>query len=166
MDLGTIRELYDYNAWANARSLDAASKVSPDHFTREVGGSFASLRGTLAHLYGAEWIWLERLRGTSPAKLPFSLDFPDAETIRLSWKDVERGQRELLERLHPARLDEPLTYTNLKGETWTYRLWRILAHIVNHSSYHRGQVATLLRQLGAAPLSTDLLLYYDEKLEP
>jgi len=50
----------------------------------------------------------------------------------------------------------------LKGETWTYALWRILAHVVNHSSYHRGQVATLLRQLGATPSSTDLLLFYDE----
>ena len=161
MDLTTINELYKYSWWANARSLEAASMVSLEDFTKEIGGSFLSLRGTLAHLYGAEWVWLERWRGTSPSNLPSALDLPDVETIRSRWERVERGQRDFLEGLDPARLAEPLTYTNFQGERWTYSLWRILAHVVNHSSYHRGQVATLLRQLGKAPLSTDLLLYYD-----
>ena len=161
MNLDTIRELYDYNRWANGRSLESASKVSRDEFTKEIGGSFASLRGTLVHLYGVEWIWLERWRGTSPSSFPSALDFPDVETIRFRWEKVERGQREFIEGLDPARLTEPLTYTNLQGEVWTYSLWKVLAHVVNHSTYHRGQVATLLRQLGKPPLSTDLLLYYD-----
>jgi uncharacterized damage-inducible protein DinB len=135
--------------------------VSLEEFTKEIGGSFLSLRGTLAHLYGAEWVWLERWRGTSPSSLPSALDLPDVETIRSRWQKVEQGQRDFLEGLDPEGLGEPLTYTNFQGETWTYSLWKILAHVVNHSSYHRGQVATLLRQLGKAPLSTDLLLYYD-----
>jgi uncharacterized damage-inducible protein DinB len=161
MDLETIRELYEYNRWANARSLQAASTASPADFTKEVGGSFASLRGTLAHVYGAEWIWLERWRGASPRKLPFALDFPDVETIRSRWQDVEREQREFLDALDPARLAEVVSYVNLKGESFAYPLGRMLQHVVNHSTYHRGQVATLLRQLGATPLSTDLLLYDD-----
>jgi len=163
MDLETIRELYGYNRWANARSLEAASTVSPAHFTKEVGGSFASLRGTLAHVYGAEWIWLERWRGTSPRKLPFALDFPDVETIRSRWQDVEREQKKFLDALDPARLAEVVSYVNLKGETFAYPLGRMLQHVVNHSTYHRGQVATILRQLKATPLSTDLLLYDDER---
>ena len=163
MDLETIRELYGYNRWANARSLQAASTVSPADFTKEVGGSFASLRGTLAHVYGAEWIWLERWRGTSPRKLPFALDFPDVETIRSRWQDVEREQKEFLGGLDQGRLAEVISYVNLKGETFAYPLRRMLQHVVNHSTYHRGQVATLLRQLGATPLSTDLLLYDDER---
>ncbi len=163
MDLVTFQELYGYNRWANARSLQAASAVSPADFTKEVGGSFASLRGTLAHLYGAEWIWLERWRGNSPRSLPFSIDFPDVETIRSRWQDVEREQREFLDTLDSARLAEVISYVNLKGETFAYPLRRMLQHVVNHSSYHRGQIATLLRQLGAAPLSTDLLLYDDER---
>jgi uncharacterized damage-inducible protein DinB len=161
MDIETILELYRYNRWANARSLDAASKVSPADFTKEVGGSFASLRGTLAHVYGAEWIWLERWRGTSPRKLPFALDFPDVETIRSRWQDVEREQKEFLDALDDARLTQVVSYVNLKGERFAYPLGRMLQHVVNHSTYHRGQIATLLRQLGATPLSTDLLLYDD-----
>jgi uncharacterized damage-inducible protein DinB len=163
MDLETIRELYGYNRWANARSLQASSTVSPADFTKEVGGSFASLRGTLAHMYGAEWIWLERWGGTSPRKLPFSLDFPDVETIRSRWQDVEREQKEFLGGLDQGRLAEVISYVNLKGEAFAYPLGRMLQHVVNHSTYHRGQVATLLRQLGATPLSTDLLLYDDER---
>jgi uncharacterized damage-inducible protein DinB len=162
MDLETIRELYDYNRWANARTLDAASKVPADGFTREIGGSFASLQGTLAHLFGAEWIWLERWRGTSPRSLPFAMDFPDVGAIRGRWTEVERGQQEFLSGLDAERLPEVVSYVNLSGQTFAYPLWRMLCHVVNHSSYHRGQVATLLRQLGAKPLSTDLLLFYDE----
>jgi len=161
MDLDTIRELYEYNRWANARSLEAASTVPREAFTREVGGSFASLRGTLAHVYGAEWIWLERWRGTSPRHLPFALDFPDVETIRSRWHDVEREQKKFVDGLDGARLAEVISYVNLKGETFAYPLGRMLQHVVNHSTYHRGQVATILRQLGATPLSTDLLLYDD-----
>ena len=163
MDLETIREFYGYNRWANARSLQASSTVSPADFTKEVGGSFASLRGTLAHMYGAEWIWLERWGGTSPRKLPFALDFPDVETIRSRWQDVEREQKEFLGGLDQGRLAEVISYVNLKGEAFAYPLRRMLQHVVNHSTYHRGQVATLLRQLGATPLSTDLLLYDDER---
>jgi uncharacterized damage-inducible protein DinB len=161
MDLETILELYEYNRWANARSLQAASTVSPEDFTKEVGGSFASLRGTLAHMYGAEWIWLQRWQGTSPRQLPFALDFPDVETIRSRWQDVEREQKKFLDALDAGRLTQVVSYVNLKGETFAYPLGRMLQHVVNHSTYHRGQVATILRQLKATPLSTDLLLYDD-----
>ena len=161
MDLETIRDLYAYNRWANARALEAASTVDAGDFTKEVGGSFASLRGTLAHMYGAEWIWLERWRGTSPRQLPFALDFPDVETIRSRWQDVEREQKEFLDSLDPGRLAEVISYVNLKGETFAYPLGRMLHHVVNHATYHRGQITTLVRQLGGTPLSTDLLLYDD-----
>ena len=161
MEIEAIRDLYAYNRWANARSLEGASAVSSADFTKEIGGSFASLRGTLAHMYGAEWIWLERWRGNSPRALPFALDFPDVPAIRLRWQDVERGQTEFLDALDPDRLGEVISYVNLKGDTFAYPLRRMLQHVVNHATYHRGQITTLLRQLGATPLSTDLLLYDD-----
>jgi uncharacterized damage-inducible protein DinB len=163
MDLESIRELYEYNRWANARSLEASAAVSAADFTKEVGGSFASLRGTLAHMYGAEWIWLERWKGISPPKLPFPLDFPDVESIRSRWEVVERERREFLEALDPDRLAEVIPYVNLQGQPFAYPLRRMLQHVVNHGTYHRGQITTLLRQLGATPLATDLLLYDDGK---
>jgi uncharacterized damage-inducible protein DinB len=163
MDLESIRELYEYNRWANARSLGASAAVSAADFTREVGGSFASLRGTLAHMYGAEWIWLERWKGISPRQLPFSLEFPDVASIRSRWETVENERQAFLDALDPARLAEVISYVNLQGQTFAYPLRRMLQHVVNHATYHRGQITTLLRQLGAAPLATDLLLYDDGK---
>ena len=163
MDLESIRELYGYNRWANARSLEAAAAVSTEDFTREVGGSFASLRGTLAHMYGSEWIWLQRWKGISPRQLPFSLEFPDVASIRSRWQAVENERQVFLDALDPARLAEVLSYVNLQGQTFAYPLRRMLQHVVNHGTYHRGQITTLLRQLGAAPLATDLLLYDDGK---
>jgi uncharacterized damage-inducible protein DinB len=163
MDLESIRELYEYNRWANARSLEAAAAVSAADFTKEVGGSFASLRGTLAHMYGAEWIWLQRWKGISPRQLPFSLEFPDVASIRSRWDTVENERQAFLDALDPARLAEVISYVNLKGQTFAYPLRRMLQHVVNHATYHRGQITTLLRQLGATPLSTDLLLYDDGK---
>ena len=161
MDLVTLKELFDYNRWANARTLDAAAAVAPADFAREVGGSFASLHGTLAHLCGAEWVWLERLRGTSPSSLPFASELTDIAAIRRRWNEVERGQRVFLDGLDADRLGESLSYVNFAGEPNTYPIWRVLAHVVNHSTYHRGQVTTLLRQLGGKPVSTDLLRFYD-----
>lgn len=165
MDVATIQELYQYNRWANARTLESAAPVPADSFTRELGGSFGSLRGTLAHILGAEWIWLERWRGVSPRSLPAATDFPDLPSIRERWRHVEAGQRAVLEGLNASCLAAVVSYVNPRGETWAYPLGRMMLHVVNHSSYHRGQVATLLRQLGATPLSTDLLLFDDENAE-
>ncbi|MDQ5857115.1 MAG: DinB family protein [Acidobacteriota bacterium] len=161
MDVATIRELYQYNRWANARTVESAAAVPADSFTRELGGSFGSLRGTLAHILGAEWIWLERWRGVSPRSLPPAEDFPDPSSIRERWREVEAGQRDVLESLDAERLAVVVSYVNPRGEAWAYPLGRMMQHVVNHSTYHRGQVATLLRQLGVEPLSTDLLLYDD-----
>jgi uncharacterized damage-inducible protein DinB len=159
--LPEISDLYAYNRWANARTLEAASALSSEELSRSVGGSFSTALGTLAHLVGAEWVWLERWRGGSPRALP--VGFASVEDLRRRLGEIETGQKALLADLTPARLETKITYVNFAGETWTYALGDMLVHVVNHASYHRGQVATLLRQLGQKPLSTDYLLYLDGK---
>src|SRR5262245_43524489 len=72
-----VRILYDYNAWANHRQMNAASALTPEQFTKPLGSSFSSVRDTLAHICGAEWIWLERFQGRSPASLPDTTQFKD-----------------------------------------------------------------------------------------
>ena len=81
--------LYDYNAWANHRSMDAASKLTTEQFVKPMGSSFGSVRDTLAHIYGAEWIWLERFQGRSPASLPGPTEFQDVAGLREKWADLE-----------------------------------------------------------------------------
>jgi uncharacterized damage-inducible protein DinB len=162
MELNSIRALYDYNRWADRRILERASKLARDDFIRPMGNSFSSVRDTLAHILGAEWIWLERWQGRSPKALLEAATFPRVQSLESKWETVERDQVQFIEALTPQRLVEELAYLNQKGQRYSYPLWQQMVHVVNHSSYHRGQVTTLLRQLGAEAVSTDFLVYYDE----
>src|SRR5260370_14587138 len=76
-----MRLLYDYNAWADRRSLTAAAALTPEQFTKQMGSSFSSVRDTLAHILGGAWLWLERFQGRSPAGLPDPTQYPDAATL-------------------------------------------------------------------------------------
>jgi uncharacterized damage-inducible protein DinB len=77
-----MRTLYEFNAWANHRSLEAAAKLTNEQFTKPMGSSFGSVRDTLAHICGAEWIWLERFEGRSPASFPNASDYVDVAILR------------------------------------------------------------------------------------
>lgn len=157
-----IRQLYDYNLWANHRSISAAEKLSPARFAQPLGSSFSSVRDTLAHICGAEWIWLERFHGNSPSSLP-AVEFNNAEGLRTHWSHQEVRLLEFVRGLSPSDLDRDFEYTTLKFGIYRNPLWQSLMHLVNHGSYHRGQVTTMLRQLGAQPLSTDLVHFYREQ---
>lgn len=163
--LNTLCELFDYNYWARDRQLEACAALTPEQFLRPMGNSFSSLRDTLAHLVGAEWLWLERWRGGSPRAMLPAEEFPTLAAVEERWRVVERGVRQHLAQLSEGALARPFTYTNLKGETWTYPLWRTLLHVVNHQTYHRGQITTLLRQLGAQPAAIDFLIAQDARLQ-
>jgi uncharacterized damage-inducible protein DinB len=165
MELNNVRQLYDYNRWADRRILTVAGTLASDDFIRPMGNSFSSVRDTLAHILSGEWIWLERWQGRSPKALLDTATFPTLPSLESRWKTVEHDQAQFIEALTPQRLSEELTYINQKGQRYSYPLWQQLVHVVNHSSYHRGQITTLLRQLGAEAVSTDFLLYYDERLE-
>ncbi|HJZ66503.1 MAG TPA: DinB family protein [Blastocatellia bacterium] len=153
--------LYDYNRWANARVLDSASKLTPDQFTRDLQSSHRSVRDTLVHLLAAEWIWLERWNGTSPKALLDPAEFPTIESIRKRWREVEEGYKKFINQVREESLGEVITYTNTKGEQWAYPLAQMFQHVMNHATYHRGQVTTMLRQLGAEATPLDLLVYMD-----
>ena len=163
VELNNIRLLYDYNRWAGRRTLTVAGTLASDDFLRPMGNSFSSVRDTLVHILGAEWIWLERWQGRSPKALLTPAAFPTVQSLKLRWETVERDQMQFIEALTPPCLGQELTYMNQKGQRCSYPLWQQLVHVVNHSSYHRGQVTTLLRQLGAEAVSTDFLVYFDEK---
>ena len=156
-----IRFLYDFNAWANRRTMDACAALTPEEFTRDLKSSLASVRDTLAHIYGAEWVWFERWHGRSPAALPTGFEFAELAPLRKRWEEFEKELKGYVASVKAADLERVIEYTNFKGQKCAYPLQAMLQHVVNHGSYHRGQVTTMLRQLGAKPLSTDLLRYYD-----
>lgn len=163
MDLTTIGELYRYNSWANDQVLDAVSRVSQGDFTRDLKSSHGSTRDTLTHVVWSEWIWLQRWNGMSPTVVFSPADFPTVESLRQRFQSVAADRLAFLRGLTADRILQVVEYKNVKGETWRYPLWQQLYHVVNHSTYHRGQVTTMLRQLGAAPAATDFLVYYDQE---
>ena len=164
MNVAYIRELYDYNQWADLRSLSAAAKLDQEKLSRSMGTSFTSILGTLGHIFGAQWIWLQRWKGSSPATLPAAA-FQSVEALSEKWTSLHREQMDFAEKLTPEQLNADLAYTNTRGQHFSYPLWRQMIHVVNHSTYHRGQITTLLRQLGEQPVSTDLIVYWAEKVK-
>src|SRR5690349_8189006 len=164
-NLAYLQELFDYNDWANERVFVTVAGIRADQLKTELGNSFGSVHGTLAHIVGAEWIWLERWFGRSPAKLPCGSDFVELHSIIEKLRSVCSKRRQWLGSVSPDALSENVSYRNLRGQICTYPLWQQLTHVVNHSTYHRGQVITLLRQLGNNVVSTDFLLFYDERNE-
>jgi uncharacterized damage-inducible protein DinB len=158
-----MRTLYDFNAWANHRALDAAAKLSNEQFTKPLGSSFGSVRDTLSHICGAEWIWLERFQGRSPASLPDVSECADADSLRTKWAEQEARLLTFVGKLTQEDLKRVMEYKTLKFGVYRNPLWQSMQHVVNHGTYHRGQVTTLLRQLGAQPILTDLMHYYRER---
>jgi len=158
-----MRMLFDYNSWANHRCMDAAAALTNEQFTKPMRNSFSSVRDTLAHIFGAEWIWLERFQGRSPASLPDASEYVDLASLRQRWSEFEPRLLGFVRGLTQADLDRILEYKTLKFGVYSNPLWQSMQHVVNHGSYHRGQVTTLLRQLGAQPVLTDLMHYYRER---
>jgi uncharacterized damage-inducible protein DinB len=154
--------LFDYNAWANRRVLAAAEKLTTQQFLDPLHSSFSSVRDTLAHIYGAEWAWLERFQGRSPSALPNVEDFRDVTDLRDKWLEQEGRLLAFVRGLSQADLDREMEYKTFKFGVYRNPLWQSMQHVVNHGTYHRGQVTTLLRQLGAQPILTDLMHFYRE----
>ncbi len=154
--------LYEFNAWANRRMLGAVAAVKPEEFLRPMGSSFGSLRDTGAHIYGAEWVWLERFQGRSPGSLPDAEEFQDAASLQEKCAELDARLQQFVGSLTQDDLNRVLEYKTLKFGVYRNPLWQSMQHVVNHGTYHRGQVTTLLRQLGAQPVLTDLMHFYRE----
>jgi uncharacterized damage-inducible protein DinB len=159
--LQDLRALVDYHYWARDGMLDALEPLTAEQFTRDMGSSFRSVRDTAAHSYSAEWVWYSRWQGTSPAAmLPFD-QFPDVSSLRAAWLAQERKTRASLDGLDENSVARIIEYRTFNGEAASSRFWQMLQHLVNHASYHRGQVTTMLRQMGAnPPRPTDLIAFY------
>jgi uncharacterized damage-inducible protein DinB len=159
MNLDDIRNLFNYTEWANHLVLDAAERLSEEQRKHDFKISHGSIEGTLLHMAGAEWLWLERWRGTSHTSLWAAEDFADITAVRARWELIEEGRQSLLDNLSEDELSSDLSYRNLKGEPFTLPLVAQMQHVVNHSSQHRGQAVGMIRQLGVQPPAVDLLYY-------
>jgi uncharacterized damage-inducible protein DinB len=161
---GELRLLLDYHYWARDRLLDAIAPLASEAFTRDMGSSFRSIRDTIVHVYLAEWAWYSRWQGHSPTEFPALDSFPDVAAVRAAWSELETRVGGFLESLGEDDVTRVFDYRLFSGQPGRSAFWQMLQHVVNHASYHRGQVTTMLRQLGAAPAkSMDLITFYRER---
>ena len=164
-----IELLYEYDRWANHRVLQASSALINEQFTRDLGGSFSSVRDTLVHIFAGEWGWLQYWKELSPgpsfiadmmARRKVLFDptaFPDLAAVQRKWAEVEQEQIEFIAHVTNERLEQmlPVRTTHVK-------LIHLMQHVANHSTYHRGQISWMMRQLGAVPQATDFHVFIIE----
>jgi uncharacterized damage-inducible protein DinB len=164
MNVNEMRKLFVYTEWANELTLDAAEKLSAEDVRRDVRISHGSILGTLGHMAGAEWLWLERWHGHSPTGQNVWASWTaeacgNLQELRRRWQPIARRRTELLSRLTDQELSSELPFKRLTGEEYSLPLVDQMQHVVNHSTLHRGQVVGMIRQLGVTPPATDLLFY-------
>jgi len=162
VDANEIRNLFDYMYWAHERMMRPIVDMPTDELTRSLGSSHSSLRDTLVHILSVEWIWLSRWHGISPPALLDPAGFPDLDSIEKRWASLRHELQRFLGQIRDENLNVAIHYRSVRGEDLTLPLVCTLQHLVNHHTYHRGQVATLLRQLGREPVSTDMTLFFFE----
>jgi uncharacterized damage-inducible protein DinB len=163
LDTSDAVRLFEYTVWANHKLMRLAATLSVDDFKRDLKSSHGGVRGTLAHTMSAEWVWLERWKGVSPTKMFDEGEFPDIVALRDRWASIEEHRDSWLANLRPDAMGESLRYRNLQGQDLESPLWQMVQHVANHSTYHRGQVVTFLRQLGAKTVSTDMIAWDRER---
>ena len=161
MTLAEMKILHAYNSWADNRIFDALTALSPEQYVSDMKSSHGGIHGTLVHLVGAEKIWLERWLGTPRAFLTTEQVQTLAE-VKKAWESVGLETARWLGTLTDKKIQETFTMKTAKGDTFTHVYWQAFQHLVNHSSYHRGQIITMIRQIGGKPVSTDLIQFYRE----
>lgn len=162
MKVDLLRSFYAYNTWANTRILDTAALITPEQFLQPGLSSFGSIRDTLVHTMEVQDNWLQRFKKLALHDAPAPEDFPDVESLRTRWLEIDQETDAFLEIVTEGMMDEVIHYVNRRGEPWSYKLWEMMLHQVNHATQHRSEVAAMLTDFGHSPGWLDYLIYIDQ----
>jgi uncharacterized damage-inducible protein DinB len=161
MNVQDLQTMIDYHYWARERLFDALTPLADEQYNRDLGNSFKSIRDTVTHIYAAEWAWYERWHGRSVTQLLTGDRFADLAALGRAWVEHEQKMRAFVDGLTDADVDRVISYTLLSGQPGATPIGQMVQHVVNHASYHRGQITTMLRQIGAQPgKSMDMIAYF------
>ncbi|MDR3586079.1 MAG: DinB family protein, partial [Desulfosporosinus sp.] len=122
--------------------------------------SFSSIRDTMVHILSAEELWLSRWIGEQGRTQLNPADFPTYTSLAERWDSLRNNNENFLLSLTEEALIKEVSFKTLKGMSYSLELWKQMLHVTNHSTYHRGQTVTMLRQLKKQPPSLDLISYY------
>ncbi|HYL55236.1 MAG TPA: DinB family protein [Gemmatimonadales bacterium] len=163
MTVAEVRELFSYNAWANRRIFAALRTLSSEAYFRELKSSHGGLHGTLCHLVWAEQLWLNRWTGKPKPAVHQGKDLATLDTAVRRWEEIERERSTFLDGFPDPRLGAAVVVRPSTGGEFRHTFQEMFRHAVDHSSYHRGQIVTMLRQVGVAPPNTGLIVFYRER---
>lgn len=151
----------DYNIWANKIVHGWLLTITDEQWKMPIVSSFNSLSETALHIASAENVWLERLHKVpSPAWIQSTFNGSKAELLE-QWIKASQGLQSFVESFDETKLHDNLAFKRLNGEAYDMPYYQLFAHIFNHSTYHRGQLVTMLRQAGFTGISsTDLLGFF------
>lgn len=162
MTANDVRVLYGYGYWANHKLFEALAHLTTEEFTRDVAGSYGSIRHTLVHAMSAEWGWLERCGGAKRGDKLNAAAFPSLESVVQQWAHVETNTRQFLANATDVDMDRVVEFA-LGTSNYVMKVGELLHHGAVHSTHHRGQVALLTRMLGKSAGNFDALFYYAGK---
>ncbi|RAW02238.1 DinB family protein [Pseudochryseolinea flava] len=152
-----ILRLLAYNHWANGSLTKQIEKLPPTFFLQNFGGSFGSIQATLTHVFESDWIWLTRFQGSPTDNIP-TWSFADAHTLIDRWNTIQHDMQMVVRKLI-AESKESISFKTRAGHPLVMPLSEIITHISHHGSYHRGQVANMIRMAGEKPVGTDYFLF-------
>ena len=168
--LRQFRRFAQYNAWFNGRLYELISSLTEEDRRRDMGAFFRSIHGTLNHILLTDRIWLGRIskhphgfRSLEKTPLVFEFDslaqilyesFPELAAQRL---DTDAAIQAWVAELTPELLEGDLSYSRSTGQSIVAPFWHVVSHLFNHQTHHRGQITTLLSQLGHDPGVTDFM---------
>ncbi len=162
MTLQEVKLLQAFNAWASQRIFDAVEKLAPELYMLDMKSSHKSIHGTLTHFVAAEKLWLSRFVGKPDSKMLTTAEVPSLADVKAVWEKNGYEHAKFLATMTDKKLQETFTTTNPRGETVTQIYWQIMQHVVDHSTFHRGQIVCMMRQQGVQPPATGLVGFYRE----
>jgi uncharacterized damage-inducible protein DinB len=154
--------LYAYNRWADRKILDACRKLTAEQYAAEPAPGWSSVRSTVAHIAIVTEGWLRGITGEAVDHFPTEADLPTVDDAERHLDRAYRVVDEVLPTLSPEQLATPRTFRGGRRSA-TLPPWVVLRHLVNHATYHRGQVASKLKRLGIEPPATDLVFWAFEQ---
>ena len=154
-------ELANYNLWADTAAIGWLEQINEQQWKGPVMSSFSSVYHTALHIVSAEKIWIDFWKKT-PNPVFLSREFTGLKSELLDvWKVISLGLKNFVEGFPEEDLEQQVVFRYPRGGEDRMHFWQTLSHVVNHSTYHRGQLVTQLRQVGFANFSsTDLATYY------
>jgi uncharacterized damage-inducible protein DinB len=155
-----IRQAYEYTFWANQRYFAVAEGLMEEQLHRMLGHSWGDVHATLVHMMSSEWVWMQRWHGASPKAHLEKTEYPTLAALKKRWGEVESEMRDFIDQQTDESLIAVITYNNFRGETFHVPLWQMLAHIANHETHHRGELAAMYALMGVSHPEDEMIQYF------